>query len=134
MSKNELIKQFEKIVGTKKVLTNLNKTAYYRSGFRSGNGTALAVVFPGTILEQWRLIEACVKAKCIIIMQAAKTGLTEGSSPSGDNYDRDVVIINTLAIKQIHLINKGKQAISLSGSSLHYLEERLVEVNRAPIQ
>jgi len=132
MKKDDLIKQFEKIVGTKKVLTNSNKTAYYRSGFRSGNGTALAVVFPSTILEQWRLIEACVKANCIIIMQAAKTGLTEGSSPSGDNYDRDVVIINTLAIKQIHLINKGKQVISLSGSSLHDLEEKLTEVNRAP--
>jgi len=65
-------------------------------------------------------------------MQAAKTGLTEGSSPSGDNYDRDVVIINTLAIKQIHLINKGKQVISLSGSSLHDLEEKLTEVNRTP--
>jgi len=25
-------------------------------------------------------------------MQAAKTGLTEGSSPSGDEYDRSVVI------------------------------------------
>jgi D-lactate dehydrogenase len=65
-------------------------------------------------------------------MQAAKTGLTEGSSPSGDEYDRNVVIINTLAIKKIHLIDDGKQAICLSGASLHSLEERLTEVNRAP--
>jgi len=132
MTQSELIQQFNDIVGAKKVLTKLTQTAYYRSGFRSGNGTALAVVFPDTILEQWKLIEACVKANCIIIMQAAKTGLTEGSSPNGDEYDRDVVIINTLAINQIHLINDSKQAISLSGASLHSLEERLVEVNRAP--
>ena len=132
MTKNELIQQFNNIVGVKNVLTKLTQTAYYRSGFRSGNGTALAVVFPNTILEQWKLIEVCVKANCIIIMQAAKTGLTEGSSPSGDEYDRNVVIINTLNIKKIHLINDGKQAISLSGASLHSLEESLTEINRAP--
>ena len=131
MTKSELIQQFHNIVGTKRVLTKLTQTAYYRSGFRSGNGAALAVVFPNTILEQWKLIEVCVKADCIIIMQAAKTGLTEGSSPSGSKYDRDVIIINTLAIKEIHLIDGGKQAISLSGASLHSLEEKLTEVNRA---
>jgi D-lactate dehydrogenase len=59
------------------VLTKLTQTAYYRSGFRSGNGAALAVVFPNSILEQWKLIEACVKAN-YIIMQAVKTRLTEG--------------------------------------------------------
>ncbi|MBT6471500.1 MAG: D-lactate dehydrogenase, partial [Candidatus Marinimicrobia bacterium] len=132
MTKNELIQQFNDIVGAKKVLTESTQTAYYRSGFRSGNGAALAVVFPSTILEQWELIEVCVKANCIIIMQAAKTGLTEGSSPSGDEYDRDIIIINTLGINQIHLINNNKQAISLSGASLHSLEEKLNEVNRAP--
>ena len=132
MTQNELLKRFESIIGTKKVLTKSTKTAYYRSGFRSGNGTALAVVFPKTILEQWKLIEVCVEANCIIIMQAAKTGLTEGSSPSGSDYDRDVVIINTLKIKQIYLIDDGKQAVSLSGASLHSLEEKLTKVNRAP--
>jgi D-lactate dehydrogenase len=92
MTKNELIQQFNNIVGVKRVLTKLTQTAYYRSGFRSGNGVALAVLFPNTILEQWKLIEVCVKANCIIIMQVAKTGSIEGSSPSGDKYDRNVVI------------------------------------------
>jgi len=77
MTKNELIQQFNNIVGTKRVLTKLTQTAYYRSEFRSGNGAALAVVFPNSILEQWKLIEACVKAN-YIIMQAVKTRLTEG--------------------------------------------------------
>ena len=129
---NELIQEFEGIVGSKKVLTSESKTSYYRSGFRSGIGTALAVVFPSTLFEQWKLIEACVKANCIIIMQAAKTGLTEGSAPSGSDYDRDLVIISTLAIKNIHLINDGKQAISLSGTTLHSLEEELSKINRTP--
>ena len=88
-----IIHQFNNIVGSNRVLTKTAKTAYYRSGFRSGNGVALAVVFPNTILEQWKLIKVCVNNNCIIIVQAAKTGLTEGSSPSGDNYDRYVVIM-----------------------------------------
>ena len=131
-SQNELIQKFESIVGVKKVLTKESKTSYYRTGFRSGIGTALAVVFPKTLLEQWQLIEACVEANCIIIMQAAKTGLTEGSAPSGNDYDRDVVVINTLAINQIHLISDGKQAVSLSGASLHDLEEELTKISRWP--
>ena len=129
---NALIQEFESIVGANKVLTTESKTSYYRSGFRSGIGTALAVVFPKTLLEQWKLIEACVKNNTIIIMQAAKTGLTEGSAPSGNDYDRDVVIISTLAINDIFLINEGKQAISLSGATLHSLEESLLKVNRSP--
>jgi D-lactate dehydrogenase len=37
------------------------------------------VVFPGTLLELWRVLSACVAADKIILMQAANTGLTEGS-------------------------------------------------------
>lgn len=132
MPHSELINQFKSIVGGRGVITKSTKTDYYRSGFRSGKGAALAVVFPGTILQQWELIKICVKYNCIIIMQAAKTGLTEGSSPSGDKYDRDVIIINTLKIKKIHIINNGKQAISLSGATLHNLEEKLRKINRIP--
>lgn len=129
---NELIEKFKKIVGKNKVLTNEDETSYYRTGFRSGIGTALAVVFPSTLLQQWKLIEACVANNCIIIMQAAKTGLTEGSAPSGSDYDRDVVVINTLTINKIHLINNAQQAVSLSGATLHSLEVKLDEVNRSP--
>jgi FAD/FMN-containing dehydrogenase len=35
-------------------------------GFRSGQGDALAVVFPGTLLELWRVLSACVDADKII--------------------------------------------------------------------
>ncbi|MCQ4033895.1 hypothetical protein FK513_28190, partial [Klebsiella pneumoniae] len=44
-----------------------------RKGFRSGQGEALAVVFPGTLLELWRVLNACVDADKIILMQAANT-------------------------------------------------------------
>jgi hypothetical protein len=58
-------------------------------------GPALAVVRPGTLVEQWRVLNACAAAGKTMIMQAANTGLTGGSTPDGDQYHRDIVIINT---------------------------------------
>ncbi len=131
-SQKKLIEQFKKIVGSKNVLTHPSKTLFYRKGFRFGKGSALAAVIPGTILEQWLVTKICVEAKCAIIIQAANTGLTGGSTPSGKDYDRDVIIINTLRIGRIHLINNGKQAVSLSGATLHSLEDKLQKINRDP--
>lgn len=130
--REQLIQQFTDIVGAKNILTEKNRTHYYRTGFRSGKGAALAVVFPTTLLQEWQVIEAAVKGNCIIIMQAAKTGLTEGSAPSGFDYDREVVIINITRIKKIIMLDGGKQALAFTGSSLFELEQELKKVGRAP--
>jgi D-lactate dehydrogenase (quinone) len=131
-NRKDLIQQLKKAVGSKNVLTRSNITLAYRKGFRFGEGGALAVVIPETILEQWLVVKACVDAKCIIIIQAANTGLTGGSTPSGNDYDRDVVIINTLKINSIHLVDNNRQAVSLSGATLHGLEVKLQKINREP--
>ena len=44
-----------------------------------------------------------MKGKKIIIIQAANTGLTGGSTPDGRMYDRDVVIINTLKFNSLFI-------------------------------
>jgi len=132
MSEDKLIERLQTIVGRKSLLTKHGKTAYYRSGFRSGKGEAVAVVFPSTLLQQWKVLQVCVEAKCAIIMQAAKTGLTEGSCPSGEDYKRPVVIINTMRLKGIHLLAEGKQVIALPGATLHELDKLLRPIGRAP--
>ena len=80
----------------------------------------------------WEILKICVKHDLIIIMQAANTGLTGGSTPYGNDYDRPVVIINTLKIKTIQIINEGKQIIALAGSTLYDLENKLKPINREP--
>ena len=65
-------------------------------------------------------------------MQAANTGLTGGSTPNGNDYDRPIVIINTMRIKDIHLIDHGKQIIGLAGSTLFDLEKKLLPLGREP--
>ncbi|CFR24351.1 D-lactate dehydrogenase [Yersinia kristensenii] len=127
-----LLIQLQHIVGARYLLTGERQTERYRSGFRSGAGSALAVVFPSTLLQQWQLLQACVAADTIVIMQAANTGLTEGSTPSGDDYDRPIVILNTLRLNQIQLLNDGKQVIGFPGSTLNQLEKRLKPYDREP--
>ena len=65
-------------------------------------------------------------------MQAANTGLTGGSTPYGNDYDRPLIIINTMRINDIQLINNGKQVIAFSGSTLFDLENKLSPLNREP--
>ena len=120
------------IAGKKAVLTGDRKTEFYRTGFRSGKGAAIAVVFPSTLLQLWQLLKTCVAHNKIIIMQAANTGLTEGSTPSSNDYQREVVIINTTRITKIIVLDQGRQIVSLSGATLHALEKTLKPFGRSP--
>ena len=128
----KLVAELVRIVGRSHLLTDPQQTARYRKGFRSGQGDALAVVFPGTLLEQWRILQACVTADIIVLMQAANTSLTEGSTPNGNDYDRDIVIISTLRMDKIQLLEGGKQVLAFPGSTLYQLEKVLKPVGREP--
>ena len=55
------LNELARLVGHSHLLTDPAKTARYRKGFRSGQGDALAVVFPGSLLELWRVLKACVR-------------------------------------------------------------------------
>ncbi|SAK64439.1 D-lactate dehydrogenase [Caballeronia ptereochthonis] len=120
------------IVGARNVLTGDARTRRYRRGYRFGTGRVLAVVRPGTLLEQWRTLAACVAARTIVITQASNTGLTGGSTPDGDDYGRDVVIISTTRIRRVHLIERGRQVVCIGGTTLDQLERTLKPLGREP--
>lgn len=127
-----IIQQLKALVGAGYVLTDGSKMLAYSKGFRFGAGEALAVVKPSSLLEVWQILKACVAADMAIIMQAANTGLTGGSTPDGNDYDRPIVIINTMRISQIQLIDNAKQIIGLPGSTLFGLEKVLAPYGREP--
>lgn len=129
---NVFINELSRLVGHSHLLTDPAKTARYRKGFRSGQGEALAVVFPGTLLELWRVLAVSVEADKIILMQAANTGLTEGSTPNGNDYDRDIVIISTLRLDKLHILDKGEQVLAYPGTTLYSLEKALKPLGREP--
>lgn len=132
MTQDPLINALQAIVGRGHVLTSSQAMQRYCAGYRFGSGKALAVVRPGSLVEQWRALQACVTADKIVIFQAANTGLTGGSTPAGADYDRDIVIINTLRLNRIRLIREGRQVICQPGATLDQLERLLKPLGRDP--
>jgi len=131
-SKSKIVNKLKLITRDKHVITSKWGKEPFSKGWRYGEGETLAVVKPGTLLELWKVLQVCVDSNVIVIMQAANTGLTGGSTPFGKNYDRSIVIINTLRIKSIQVIGNGKQIIALPGSSLYDLENKLKPLGKEP--
>ena len=130
--KSKLINDLKVITGDRYIITAKWNKQQYSKGWRYGEGDALAVAKPGTLLEIWKILQICVQADVIVIMQAANTGLTGGSTPDGDDYDRPIVIISTMRIDNIQIIDQGKQIIGFSGSTLFGLENKLAPYGREP--
>ncbi len=59
----------------------------------------------------WQVLKVCVEYDTIVIMQAANTGVTAGSTPMGDDYDREIVIVNTRAMDDRVLLDGGNQVL-----------------------
>ncbi|WP_116091686.1 D-lactate dehydrogenase [Sphingomonas crusticola] len=131
-SASALRAQLRTIVGPGHVLTTDGTTRRYRRGYRYGDGPVLAVVRPGTLIEQWQVAQACLAADVTMIMQAANTGLTGGSTPDGDDYPNGVVIVSTTRITGLHLIDEGRQVVCLPGTTLYDLERALAPLDREP--
>jgi D-lactate dehydrogenase len=129
---NGLIGELRAIMGARHVLTSERQTALFCTGFRFGQGPVLAVARPGSLIEQWRALQACVAAGVAIIMQAANTGLTGGSTPDGSDYGRPVVIINGMRLKGIFLLPGAEQVVCLPGATLFALEKALRPLGREP--
>ena len=128
----DLIRTIERIVGRRHVYTGATGTRRFRQGYRYGGGAIVAAVQPGTLLEMWTVLKACHKAGLIIICQAANTGLTGGSTPVGDGYDRPVIVINTMRLTRLELINNAEQVVCHPGVTLNQLESKLKPHGREP--
>lgn len=127
----EFLQKVEAVVGKQYCVSDEKLNQRYRKGIRYGGGDALAVVRPGTLVEYYKVVKLCHEYDIIIISQAANTGLTGGSTPFGE-YDRKVLIINTLRIDQFKFINKDTQVVALAGATLYRLEDELAKINREP--
>lgn len=131
-NKKAAIKTLQSIVGRKYVITTKWRKQAHTKGWRYGEGDAIAVVKPGTLIEMWKILEVCQAMDLIVIMQAANTGLTGGSTPFGNDYDRHILIMNTMRINDIHILDEGNQIVGFAGSTLFELETKLKTYNREP--
>lgn len=128
----DLLNRLRAIAGAAHVLTADRETRRYVRGFRYGGGPVAAVVRPGSLVEMWRVLKAAVEAGCAVILQASNTGLTGGSTPWGEDYDRGIVLISVMRLKGVHLIEGGRQVVCLPGATLDSLEKRLRPLGREP--
>ena len=128
----EMLRQLAGAVGEKQVLTHADDKAWYIKGFRVGRGEALAVVLPQTLQQLWQTLQVCVTHDAIILMQASNTGVTGGSTPDGNDYDREVVIISTRQLKGVQVIDQARQIIAFPGTTLTELEQTLQPLGREP--
>lgn len=126
-----LVEALRAAVGRRHVITDPDSARAYTTGYRMGTGTVLAVVRPATLMELWRAAQLCVAADTALIVQAANTGLTGGSTPCGE-YDRPIVLISTLRIDAVIPIADGTEAVCLAGATLTGLEEELLPYGRVP--
>ena len=128
---SRLVRDLRTAVGRRHVITDPSAARAYTTGYRIGTGTVLAVVRPATLVELWRVAQLCVHAGTVLIVQAANTGLTGGSTPCG-GYDRPVVLINTLRIDAVLPIADGTEALCLAGATLTTLAAQLAPYRRVP--
>ena len=119
------------IVGKKNFLINEKEKTPYTSGWRTKPGECEFVVLPDSLSNMWAVLKLCVENNKYILMQAANTSLTGGSTPNG-KYDQGLVIINTTKLKTIIPIKNGNQVLAFPGSTLYDLEKKVKPYNRAP--
>lgn len=129
---SEILTQLHSILADDQLLTREDDKAYYTKGFRVGKGQALAVAIPQSLMQLWQVLQACVRCDKIILMQASNTGVTGGSTPDGNDYDREVIIVSTRRIKGVQVIDNARQIIAFPGSTLTELENALKPHHKEP--
>lgn len=132
MQNNGLLLELQSVLKSHQILTNEISKSPYLKGFRVGKGEAIAVLIPETLLELWNILERCVKNNVIMILQAANTGVTGGSTPDANDYDRDVVVVSTRKLKGLQLLEDATQVLAFPGTTLTELENALKPFRREP--
>ena len=73
MDYNNFINKLKVITGSNYVITEKWLKESYSKGWRYGEGDALAVVKPETLLEFWKILKVCVKFDVIILQLLIQT-------------------------------------------------------------
>lgn len=131
-SQQKALDEFKAILGADKVLHAEHATHPFSKGYRFGGGALFAVLRPTTLVEVWKALQVCLNHDFMVIPQASNTGLTGGSGPGFQDYDRPIVMISTHLINKVHLINDAQEAISLAGTTLIELTDTLKPHQREP--
>src|SRR2546422_1632186 len=63
---------------------------------------------PRSTLFPYTTLFRSVVANKVVVVRAAKTGLTGGATRHGDDHNREVVVVNTLRIAKLFVVEDRK--------------------------
>ncbi|NDH41506.1 MAG: D-lactate dehydrogenase, partial [Gammaproteobacteria bacterium] len=76
MTKRQLLQDLKAADPDIRVIADQSRIKRYATGIRFGHGAAIAVIEPSSLLQFWTSLKVCLSADCIVICQAANTGVT----------------------------------------------------------
>ncbi len=101
---------FARIVGSSRVLTAADEMRAYQHDWRGRyQGSALAVVMPGSTQEVAAVVRLCAALQVAIVPQGGNTGLT-GGAVAGD--DRPAVLLNLSRMNRIREIDAANNSLT----------------------
>jgi len=132
------IEFFNKVIGNKAVLSDLNDSSLTEKDFEHFNvdymkiyyGKSTTVLFPSTTEHVVEIMKYCNKNKIAVVPQSGNTGLVGGSTPVHDE-----VVINMSKFNKIHSFDELSSTVHCeSGVILDNLNQYLLDYNHtAPV-
>ena len=122
MNKYQIIKNLQKIVSKKNIISNNEELSKYNKDWRGFyNFNSICLVFPNSKNEISKILKICFKNNIKVVPQGGNTSLTGGSVPSKNNYE---ILINLKKMNKILSIDKSNMLIEVeSGVILDNLKK-----------
>ena len=124
---NELIEALWREIGAANVLADAGDMASYLTDWRGRyQGSALAVVRPGTTEEVAAVVQLCAQAGVGIVPQGGNTGLCGGATPTGGE-----VLVCTRRLDRVRNIDVANNTITVeAGCTLAAVQEAAASADR----
>mgnify|MGYP003342095638 CR=1 FL=1 len=115
-----LVEQLIAVVGREHVLVDADVRAGYEIDWlRQWQGTAMAVVRPGTVDEVSKVVQVCAAAGVPIVPQGGNTGLVGGSVPRGGE-----VVLSTRRLDTLGEVDeRSRQVTAGAGVTIERLQQ-----------
>jgi len=111
-----LLEQVAQIVGAARVLTNPSETRPYQADWRGRyQGSALAVLMPGSTQEVVELVKTCARLNVLIVPQGGNTGLVGGAVAGAE---RPSVILNLSRLNRIREIDAQSNSLTVEAGCI----------------
>ena len=129
VSDQELIQQFQQIVGVDHVITASADLEPYLIDWRKRyRGQAIAAIRPASTEEVSKIVKICAAHQIAIVPQGGNTGMCGGATPSPEGRQ---IVISLQRMNRVRSVDTSNQTITVeAGVVLQTLQEEAAKANR----